>query len=233
MENGQFSIYQRFYPIAIFTVIGGFLESYTYILCGHVFCNAQTGNFAMLALNIANGDFLKSAYYIIPIVSYIIGIWLTIEIPRHMPKNSVLTWQSLFVLIEIIAFFIFGLIPESANYSFTTIPVSFLCAVQYNTFSLCHGLSLATTFCTNNLRQVIINFTKAIDSHEKQYVRTALIYLSVLGCFVFGVLGGSLIIKAIGRYSIWICCIILIPILILFLKNSIDERNKISCDKCM
>ena len=37
-------------------VCGRLLESYTYLLHGHVFANAQTGNLALMMLYAANAD---------------------------------------------------------------------------------------------------------------------------------------------------------------------------------
>ena len=46
------------YCVAAFlSVTGGFLDAYTYLSRDGVFANAQTGNFARLAISFADGDF--------------------------------------------------------------------------------------------------------------------------------------------------------------------------------
>ena len=41
-------------PMALLLALtGGFLDAYTYVTRGGVFANAQTGNFALMALNLA------------------------------------------------------------------------------------------------------------------------------------------------------------------------------------
>ncbi len=53
MERNRYAIHETL-PIGILlTAVGGFLEAYTYLLRGGVFCNAQTGNIVLLALALA------------------------------------------------------------------------------------------------------------------------------------------------------------------------------------
>ncbi len=42
---------KNIYYFASFAAVGGFLEAFTFLLHGGVFCNAQTGNPVLFALN--------------------------------------------------------------------------------------------------------------------------------------------------------------------------------------
>ena len=43
------------YVFAMYAVVGGFLEAFTFLLHGGVFCNAQTGNLVMLVIDFVRG----------------------------------------------------------------------------------------------------------------------------------------------------------------------------------
>ena len=58
----------------LLAVVGGFLDAYTYLLRGHVFANAQTGNIVLLGLSAAQGEFLKASYYLLPILAFLCGV---------------------------------------------------------------------------------------------------------------------------------------------------------------
>ena len=69
------------YVFAMFALTGGFLEAFTFLLHGGVFCNAQTGNLVMLVINFAGGDFPSGLRYLYSILAYVFGILLSVVIP--------------------------------------------------------------------------------------------------------------------------------------------------------
>lgn len=67
---------------------GGFLDAYTYITCGGVFANAQTGNIVLMGINLAKGDFERVLHYVVPILAFALGILLS-EIIKATLKKAV------------------------------------------------------------------------------------------------------------------------------------------------
>lgn len=199
--------------------IGGFLEAYTYLLKGSIFANAQTGNFALMAINFAYyRSPLKAAYYLIPICAYIVGIFLTTSLPSKLNgRRGRLSWYMMFIIIQFIALLCVGFIPPSVPYSVTTVTVAFLCAMQYNTFKSCRGLAMSTVFCTNNLRQLAMSVVDRTNGGRKGLVRRGIVYLLNIVCFVTGAAVSSVLINMLNEHrlgsehSIWLCCLILIP----------------------
>ena len=53
MKKRPVPIHETGYICASLAMVSGFLETYTYLLKGGVFANAQTGNFALLGMAIA------------------------------------------------------------------------------------------------------------------------------------------------------------------------------------
>jgi len=187
---------------------GGFLEAYTYLLKGGVFANAQTGNLALLGLALAEQNWMQAIDCLIPVMAYIVGIWLTLHMPRRLQKG--LRWETLFMLVEILVLFAVGCLPASVPFGVSTVAVSFLCAMQYNTFTKAHGIPMATTFCTNNLRQAVIHFYKA-KHHEKGAARKAWFFVRHLLWFVAGALIGGILCGIMAERAVWVNAAVLIP----------------------
>ncbi len=100
-EDNRISKRASFFVCITLATVGGFLESFTYLLKGGVFCNAQTGNFALLAIYFINKQYSQAVYYILPILAYMVGISCTIYIPKWLSKLSILHWETIFVACEI------------------------------------------------------------------------------------------------------------------------------------
>ena len=101
MKKRPVPIHETGYICASLAMVSGFLETYTYLLKGGVFANAQTGNFALLGMAIAHGDVKKVFTYLIPMCFYVIGIALTVTMPRLLDENKLLRWDTVFVALEI------------------------------------------------------------------------------------------------------------------------------------
>lgn len=204
------------YVFAVFAVIGGFLEVFTFVLHGGVFCNAQTGNVVMLVIRIVEGDFASGLRYLYSIIAYIIGIIISTVIPHYLKKFN---FPMVVTVLEIIVLAAIAFIPSTASDWFIYVTVAFICSVQYNTFTKLNGVPLATTFCTNNIRQVVIHFYNgATQKSREEYLKSAT-YVFIIICFAAGAAIGVFAANAIGNYCILICSALLIPVLALFVVD--------------
>jgi len=50
------------------------MDAYSYINRGKVFANAETGNIILMALKVCEGKFFEAVNYLIPIVSFAVGV---------------------------------------------------------------------------------------------------------------------------------------------------------------
>ena len=75
---------QSFYVFLSFAAVGGFLEAYTFLLHGGVFCNAQTGNLVLLTLRLYERDWGMAAHYLYSILAYLAGILVSVFLSRAM-----------------------------------------------------------------------------------------------------------------------------------------------------
>ena len=141
------------FPIGVLLALtGGFLDAYTYVSRGGVFANAQTGNMVLLGIRLSEGAWRQAAYYFVPIVAFAAGVLLAELIQKKHKWNAGLHWRQRTVLIEAAVLLAAGFVPSGKLDSGVNIAISFVCAMQVESFRKIHGLTYATTMCTGNLR---------------------------------------------------------------------------------
>lgn len=209
--------------------VGGFLGAYTYNLRGGVFCNAQTANFVLLAMEIGKGHWSGAAYLLIPISAYFLGAVISEAIPLSVRKTGFVRWDTLLVGVEIIVTFLLGFLPESAPHQITQIAVNFICSMQYNTFRQAEGTPMATTFCTNHLRQVGIHIVKWLRKKDDSSLKRSLKHLYMLIFFVGGGIVSTILCRLFLGKAIWGASIILLVLFIdLLYADLIIEKDLLS-----
>ena len=207
----KFPVQKSAFVFASFALVGGFLEAYTYILHGGVFCNAQTGNLVLFFLGLTRGEWAAASHYLYSILAYIAGILLSAALPLLLKRHSHIAVTA----FEIAALAALAFLPAKTPDFYTYASVSFLCAVQYNTFTECRGAKLATTFCTNNLRQAVLGVFSAVKDRDRSALRRAGVYGSMILFFAAGAVAGSFAARGLGNYSALIAAAALLPALAL------------------
>lgn len=177
---------EKMWVFALLMGVGGFYGAFTYVLRGGVFCNAQTGNLLLLALALGEGNWRRALYLLLPISAYFLGAVVSEVIANPIKRFQLIRWDTLFIIIEILAVIALGLLPETAPYQITQITVNFICSMQYNTFRQAQGIPMATTFCTNHLRQLAIWLTKYLKHRNPSEKTRFLSHLLMLAVFVAG-----------------------------------------------
>ena len=199
---------------------------YTFTMRGGTFCNAQTANIAMMAIAFGQGRWSDALYYIIPICAYFMGAFLSellLAQDRHIGK---LRWDTCLVILEMLTLFCIGFIPLSAPVQIVQILINFIAAMQYNTFRQSEGVPMATTFCTNHLRQLGIVSAQALRKTDPDAHRKALIHLRMMFSFLIGGIVLSLGNHFLAGRSIWLALVPLTLILVLLLREDLfPEEN--------
>lgn len=198
---------------AVLIFVGGFYGAFTYSIRGGIFCNAQTANFVLFAMAIGNGELKKALYYLIPMGAYLLGAIISEALPKPMKKLKLIRWDTFLIGFEIIVVIFLGFLPESAPYQISQIAINFICSMQYNTFRQAQGVSMATTFCTNHIRQVGVFIVKAVSGREKASIKRVLHHMGMLVCFVIGGILSTIFCKLLLGRAIWIA---LIPLFVVF-----------------
>lgn len=177
---------EKWWVYLLLMATGGFYGAFTYSIRGGVFCNAQTANFVLFAMALGNAQWQHALYYLIPMSAYFLGAFLSEYVASSIKRFHLIRWDTLLILIEIIAVVFLGLLPESAPYQISQVLINFICSMQYNTFRQADRIPVATTFCTNHLRQTGVAFCKALRHRERSYLDRMLRHLEMLAVFVLG-----------------------------------------------
>ena len=74
----------------LLALTGGFLDAYTYLVRGHVFANAQTGNIVMMGVDIAQGNWWGVGRYLLPVLAFVAGVLLAETIRAHGKAQGIL-----------------------------------------------------------------------------------------------------------------------------------------------
>lgn len=206
--------------IFFLTLSGGFQDAYTYIERGGVFANAQTGNIVLLSTNLLSGNFDIVLTYIIPILSFVLGIILSEVIRTRFKDSSRIHWRQLVLAIEIVLLFSVGFISSKYNNIANAI-VSLSCAMQVEAFRKLEGRAFASTMCIGNLRSGSENLYRFLQTKERNYLITSLYYFGIILTFALGAGIGGILSLNYGLKTIWISPILLsLSLILMFINNN-------------
>ena len=209
---------------ALLSVTGGFLDAYTFVSRDGVFANAQTGNFARLAIGIANGSWEMAIRYLIPIIFFIIGVSVAIWISRCVPSNGYLHWKQYTIILEIVLLLIVSWIPYGKFSNIcANILISFTCAIQAESFRKVLGTPFASTMCTGNLRNATEYINQFTINKEKTFLQKSVQYFGIDILFVLGAVAGTFATKMFQTRATIFCCILLFVVVLLMKRTDTTD----------
>ena len=100
---------------AFIILSGGLQDAYTYLCRGKVFANAQTGNIVLFSSYLFDGEWNRCVRYLIPVLSFLLGIFVAECIHRHFKYMEKVHWRQLIIMGEIILLFAVGFLPQKVN----------------------------------------------------------------------------------------------------------------------
>ncbi len=194
---------------AVFIILsGGFQDAYTYTCRGEVFANAQTGNIVLLSTALFQKEWQTVLKYLIPVVSFLIGTAVAECIHIRLKSYEKIHWRQIILLCEILLLFVVGFLPLAIE-PLANALVSFVCAMQVQTFHKVRGHAYASTMCIGNLRAGTEALCAYFRVRDKEILRKALTYFGVIAVFGVGAGLGSILTLTLGFKAIWLCCILL------------------------
>lgn len=194
---------------ALLAVVGGFLDAYTYLLRGGVFANAQTGNIVLLGLALAEGRFLGALYYLIPISAFALGVMASELVKSRFRAHPRIHWRQIIVAAESLILLAVAFVPRGGLDVAANVSISFLCAMQVESFRKMNGNAFATTMCTGNLRsgtELLYRYTVTRDRRER---RKSLEYYGIILFFIGGAALGVWLTGAFAERAALFGCLAL------------------------
>jgi uncharacterized membrane protein YoaK (UPF0700 family) len=199
----------------LLSIIGGFLDAYTYISRHGVFANAQTGNIVLLGIHASKGEWKQVMFYLPPIFAFILGVILVETIKKSTKRLIRFEWEQIILILESIILFILGFVPPRFPDIAVTVTIAFVASVQVCSFSKLVDSAYATTMMTGNLRKFSTEAYLAIVKKDHESGTRAVRYLAVILSFIFGAFAGGLLTSKIGVKAVWGVVIILICLVVL------------------
>ena len=196
---------RTFLSAILLTVAGGYLDAYTYFVRGGVFANAQTGNVIKLGISAAEKDLSHCLYYLYPILAFIGGVLLSLVIEETCERRNNPYPRRIILGIEILFMIMIAFIPVNETATvIANIMVSFLCAMQMQTFQIFNRQGMATTVATGNLRKAAECLYLGIRSRDTEQLKISLSFFAIIFLFISGVIAGTLFSKLLSARSILI-----------------------------
>ena len=229
MTNGNPETYlecerKRVYFLLMLTA--GFYGAYTYSIRGGIFCNAQTGNFVLFAMALGSRNWMKALYLLLPINAYMLGAVVSELLPVSEKRPGRLRWETELILFEMLVVIILGCIPESAPVQIAQVCINFICSMQYNTFRQSQDVPMATTFCTNHIRQTGIQLSILIRDHGNKKARVRLwTHIGMIGVFIAGGIASTMLCACLLGKAIFFALIPLAVLLIDFLHADLMTQK--------
>ena len=201
------------------TLSGGFQDAYTYYTRGKVFANAQTGNIILLGHNAMNGDFTDAFRYLVPVLAFAGGIYISEVIRGIYREYGKLHWRQIVVVLEILLLFVVGFLPQSMNMA-ANILVSFVCAMQVEAFRKMKGSAYASTMCIGNLRSGTASLSMYFRERRPEFLKQAFYYFGIILFFALGAGAGGNLSVRYGVHVIWVSGgLLMVSVLLMFLEK--------------
>ena len=128
---------------------------------------------------------------------------------RFHSRNLAFHWRQAVVLLEAVILCLVAFLPLQLNLLANGL-VSFVCAMQVESFRKIEGNAYATTMCIGNLRSGMEHLYRWHVTREKAHLHRAKVYCLVILVFVLGASLGGVACRSMGRYTILICCPLLL-----------------------
>lgn len=196
--------------LVIITLIGGYMNAYTYITRDGVLANMHTANMSHLGINLALGNWQIALSYFLPIASCIFGAAFSEAVKSQIAKSPIQgDWRKFALLLEAAALFAVGCMPLSVPNVFVTLFVSFFMGFQLCLFRTCLGVAHNTTICTGNIRNVGQKLYEVLTERNGQSLKTFLTFANLTFSFAVGAIPGILFSARYGERAVWLCSVML------------------------
>lgn len=220
---------ERSWVYALLMIVGGFYGGYTYCVRGGIFCNAQTANFVLMSMALGRAQWGQAFYYIIPMSAYLMGAVVSEWLPKSVRRLHI-RWDTLLLMIEVGAVILIGILPETVPHQIAQVSINIICSMRYNTFRKTKGIDMATTFCTNHVRQSGIAIVQVLRHPENDFgFRKLRAHFSMLGMFIVGGVAATILSDRFTGKAIWA----VLPLLVFLLLRMLYADLKTEKDLLM
>ncbi|MCJ1997085.1 DUF1275 domain-containing protein [Lactococcus piscium] len=203
MNSKQYRIFERVRVAILLAFISGFVDAYTFMTQGQRFAGMQTGNMIYLMKHLAEGHILTAASYLLPIVAFMLGSLFTYFARRFAVRHKQLRWHSLAGVIIFMGILYTAVISQYVSSQWTVLSLSFIAAVQLESFRKMRGAPYTNTMMTGNLKNMTIFITQGlVEKNEDVLKRGGYIFLVISG-FCLGVFLSTVLSIQFSQHALY------------------------------
>lgn len=186
----------------LLSMSGGLMDAYSFLVRGGVFANAQTGNLVLLSISAFAGAWGKALEYLVPILAFAAGVLIAEGLREHFGHRRRVHWRQLVLLAELLLTILVGILPPERDMA-ANVLLSLSCAMQVQAFRKVDGYAFASTMCTGNLRSGVESLHVWRRTGDRTARKKAADYFGVILLFALGAGVGGLLVKSMGRRTVW------------------------------
>ena len=139
---------------------------------------------------------------------------------RRFRSHPAIHWRQIVIALEIAILGLVALLPTGEWDTAANVLVSFVCAVQVQSFRKIRGNPCATTMCTGNLRSGTELLFHAVQDHDPTARRRGLQYYAIILLFILGAFLGVWCTEQWRGRAVLVCCGLLAVVFsAMFLKS--------------
>ena len=171
--------------LALFlTFCAGYVDAYTFIVRGNTLVAGQTGNVVFLSVGLIQQNISAATAKEITSLSFMMGVFfLTLYKEKlRIVKKPILSLIPLAALSLII-----GFVPQTVDNIYLVPPLAFCMGLVTTAFGEVSGIAYNNAFMTGNIKRTMLAFGDYFRTKHTPFLREALIFVSLLSSFVFGV----------------------------------------------
>lgn len=171
--------------LALFlTFCAGYVDAYTFIVRGNTLVAGQTGNVVFLSVGLIQHNVSDASAKVMTLISFMMGVFLLTVYKEKLRivKKPILSLIPLAVLSLII-----GFVPQTVDNIYLVPPLAFCMGLVTTAFGEVSGIAYNNAFMTGNIKRTMLAFGDYFRTKHTPFLREALIFVSLLSSFVFGV----------------------------------------------
>ncbi len=191
-------------PVATLLIAGGgFLESYAWLVHGHVFTNAISGDIILPGVYAAGGQWPQAVRYVPPVLAFFAGVlaaqWLRRRgVARGWPGAPVIS-----LCFEIAALASVAALPAAVPDMAVVVAIAFVAAMQNSSFERVGEWSYASVVTTGNARSAAEAFYAGVfPNHDPAARRKAKVFGTICAGFAAGALLGAVLTMRFGTRAV-------------------------------
>jgi len=207
----------------ILAISGGFMDAYTYVIRGHVFANAQTGNILLFGVNLSEGNLKSAVLYLYPVLAFSFGVAMADIVRLRYSSMKSIHWMQITILVEAVMLFAVSFLPQSLN-TLANCLVSFACGIQVQSFRTIKGNGIATTMCIGNLRTATQYICESFCDKDRGLLRKGIMYYGIIVIFVVGAILGYRCVQLWQERAIMVsAALMIVGFLMLFFEHNAES----------